>query len=75
MLAPLTNLVGKCGYSELDKAQGKRKIPWHWNTEHQTAFDDVKAAIAKYVALAYPDFSKEIQNFSLMDLLTKSVPS
>ena len=59
MLAPLTDLMGKCGYSKLDKAQRKRKIPWHWNTEHQTAFDDRKAAIAKDLTLAYPDFSTE----------------
>jgi hypothetical protein len=64
MLAPLTDLVGECGYSKLDKAQHKRKIPWHWDTEHQKAFDDVKAAIAKDVALAYPDFSKEFEIYT-----------
>ena len=52
MLALLTDLVGECGYSKLDKAQRKRKITWHWKTEHQKAFDDVKAAFAKDVALA-----------------------
>ena len=64
MLAPLTNLLGECGYSKLDKAQRKKKIPWHWNMEHQKAFDDVKAAIAKDVALTYPDFSKECEIYT-----------
>jgi hypothetical protein len=57
MLAPLTDLVGGCGYSKLDKAQRKRKIPWHWNTEHQKSF----AAITQDVALAYPEFLKEFE--------------
>jgi hypothetical protein len=29
MLAPLTNLVGECGYSKSDKKLGKKKVPWH----------------------------------------------
>ena len=64
MLAPLTNLVGECGYSKSDKKLGKKKVPWHWDEEHQKAFDDVKAAIAKDVALAYPDFSKEFEIYT-----------
>ena len=64
MLAPLTDLVGECGYSKSDKKLGKKKVPWHWNEEHQKAFDDVKAAIAKDVALAYPDFSKEFEIYT-----------
>jgi hypothetical protein len=27
MLAPLTNLIGECGYSKSDKKLGKRKYP------------------------------------------------
>ena len=42
MLAPLTDLVGECGFSKLNKAQRKREKPWHWNMEHQKAFDDSK---------------------------------
>jgi len=64
MLAPLTDLVGKCGYSKLDKAQRKRIVPRLWIMEHQKAFDDVKAAIAKDAALAYPDFSKEFKIYT-----------
>jgi hypothetical protein len=47
MIAPLTNLVGECGYSKSDKKLGKKKVLRHWNAIHQKAFDDVKAAIAK----------------------------
>jgi hypothetical protein len=61
MLAPLTNLVDEYGLSKSDKKLGEKKVPWHWDEEHQKAFDDVKAAIAKDVALAYPDFSKEFE--------------
>jgi hypothetical protein len=64
MLAPLTNLVGECSYSKSDKKLGKKKVPWHWDEGHQKAFDDVKAAIAKDVALAYPDFSKEFEIYT-----------
>jgi hypothetical protein len=32
--------------------------------EHQKAFDDVKTAIAKDVALAYPDFLKEFNIYT-----------
>ena len=33
-------------------------------TEHQKAFDDVKAAIAEDVALAYPSFQKEFKIYT-----------
>eukprot|EP00956_Cyclotella_meneghiniana_P036911 scaffold132370_cov43-Cyclotella_meneghiniana.AAC.1 len=42
---------------------GKKKVPWHWDEVHQIAFDNVKAAIAKDVALAYPD-SKEFEIYT-----------
>ena len=64
MLAPLTDLVGECGYSKSDRKMGKKKVPWHWDEVHQIAFDNVKAAIAKDVALAYPDFSKEFEIYT-----------
>jgi hypothetical protein len=64
MLAPLTNLVGKCGYFKSDKKLGNKKVPWHWDEEHQKAFDGVEATIAKDVALAYPDFSKVFEIYS-----------
>jgi hypothetical protein len=37
--------------------QGEKK-PWHWDSIHQLAFDNVKTTIAKEVVLAYPDFTK-----------------
>ncbi len=60
MLATLTSLVGKCGSMKDSKTKKKRKSckSWHWETEHQQAIDDVKAAIAREVTLAYPDYSQ-----------------
>jgi hypothetical protein len=40
--------------------QGK-KTPWHWDSIHQIAFDNVKTTIAKEVVLAYPDFTKPFE--------------
>jgi hypothetical protein len=63
MLAPLTSLVGECGSVKDSKTKKKRKPckPWHWEAEHQQAFDDVKAAIAREVTLAYPDYSQAFE--------------
>jgi hypothetical protein len=58
MLAPLTSLVGECGQTKSTKAEGTKKVPWHWDEVHQRAFDHVKATIAKDVVLAYLDYSK-----------------
>ena len=33
-------------------------MPWHWDTIHQQAFDNVKATIARDVNLAYPDYKQ-----------------
>ncbi len=55
MLAPLTSLEGECSHTKVTRALKTRKVPWHWDAVHQNAFDDVKAVIAKDVALAYPD--------------------
>jgi hypothetical protein len=35
------------------------KCARYWDEVHQTVFDNVKATIAKDVALAFPDYSKE----------------
>ena len=59
MLAPLTDLVGKCGVTKSTKKKGTVKVPWHWDQVHQDAFEAVKVAIAKDVMLAYPNFTKE----------------
>ncbi len=58
MLAPLTSLVGECSQTKTTKAKGTKKVPWHWDTIHQRAFNHVKDTIAKDVVLAYPDYSK-----------------
>jgi hypothetical protein len=44
LLAPLTALSSK-------------KAKWHWTSEEQKAFEQVKKVIAKDVLLAYPDFT------------------
>jgi hypothetical protein len=49
MLAPLTSLVGECGQTKATKAEGTKKVPWHWAKVHQKAFNDVKATFAKEV--------------------------
>ncbi len=57
MLAPLTDLVGECGQTKVTKANGTKKVAWHWDEKHQKAFDSVKATIVQDVVLAYPDYS------------------
>ena len=47
MLAPLNDLVGKCGQTKVTKDKGTNKIPWHWGENHQKAFDLVKAKICQ----------------------------
>eukprot|EP00804_Cyclotella_cryptica_P008974 CCRYP_012047-RA/>CCRYP_012047-RA protein AED:0.17 eAED:0.16 QI:0/0/0/1/0/0/3/0/299 len=64
MLAPLTSLVGECGHTKVTRALKTRKVPWHWNEVHQRAFNAVKAVIAKDIALAYPDYSKEFEIYT-----------
>jgi hypothetical protein len=66
ILAPLIALVDECGSTKDPKTKKKRAPhkPWHWDPVHQQAFDDVKAAIAKEVTLAYPDYSEEIEIYT-----------
>jgi hypothetical protein len=45
-------------------ANKTKKLAWHWGEVHQTAFDDVKATIARDVVLAYPEFSQEFEIFT-----------
>ncbi len=49
MLAPLSNLVGECGETETTRKNKVKKKPWHWDSIHQIAFDNVKTTIAKEV--------------------------
>ena len=64
MLAPLSDLVGECGETKTTKKNKTKKSPWRWDSIHQTAFDNVKATIAKEVVLAYPDFSKVFEIYT-----------
>ncbi len=64
MLAPLTDLVGKCGQTKVTKAKGTKKMAWHWIQVHQEAFDLIKATIAQDVVLAYPDYSKPFEIYT-----------
>jgi hypothetical protein len=59
MLATLTSLEGECGHTKIIKAKHTKKHAWYCDEVHQTAFDNMKATIAKDVALAYPDDSKD----------------
>jgi len=58
MLAPLSDLVGECGETKTTRQNKVKKKPWHWDSIHQIAFDNVKSTIAKEVVLAYPCFLK-----------------
>ena len=54
MLAPLTDLVGECSHTKTTKQKGTKKQPWYWSDMYQKEFDDIKAALARDVLLAYP---------------------
>ena len=58
MLSSLTDLAGECGQTKVTKANGTKKVAWHWDQVHQEAFDLIKATIAQDVVLAYPDYSQ-----------------
>ena len=51
MLSPLTDLVGECGHTKATRATKTKRTPWHWDDMHQTAFENIKTAIAKDVVL------------------------
>ncbi len=61
ILSPLTNLVGECGHTKATWATKIKRTLWHWDGMHQTAFDNIKTAIAKDVVLAYPDYSQRFE--------------
>ena len=65
MLAPLTdNLVGECGQTKTTKAKGTKKAAWHWDINHQQAFDLIKTTIARDVVLAYPDYNEQFEIYA-----------
>jgi hypothetical protein len=71
LLAPLSDLEGECGETKTSRKNKVKKIPWHWNSIHQTAFDNVKKTIAKEVVLANPDFTKPFDIYT--DASTKQL--
>ena len=64
MLSQLTDLIGKCVHTKVTKANKTKKNSWHWDAVHQTAFNNVKAAISKDVVLAYPDYSQGFEVYT-----------
>ncbi len=64
MLTPLNSLVGECSQSNVTRAKGTKKAPWHWNEVHQRAFNHGKATIAREVVMAYPDYSKVFEIYT-----------
>jgi hypothetical protein len=64
MLVPLTDLVGECGKTKTTKKNKTKKKYWRWDPLHQQAFDNNKAATAKKLVLAYPDFSKPFEIYT-----------
>ena len=71
MLAPLSDLVRECGETKTTRKNKVKKKPWHWDSIHQIAFDNVKTTIAKEVVLAYPDFTKPFDIYT--DASTKQL--
>jgi len=71
MLAPLSDLVGECGEMKNFRKKKVKKQPWHWNSTHQIAFDNMKTTITKEVVLAYPDSTKSFDFYT--DASTKQL--
>jgi hypothetical protein len=71
MLVPLSDLVGEWGETKTTRKNKVKKKPWHWDSIHQIAFDNVKSTIAKEVVLAYPDFTKPFEIYT--DASTKQL--
>jgi hypothetical protein len=59
--APLTDLVGECGETKTTRMNKTKKKPWWWDPIHRQAFNNIKAAIAKEIVLAYPYFLKPFE--------------
>jgi len=64
MLVPLSDQVGECGETKSTRKNKVKKKPWHWDSIHQIAFDNVKSTITKEVVLAYPCFSKPFEIYT-----------
>ncbi len=64
MLPSLTNLVGECGHTKAIQATKTKRMLWHWDDVHQTAFNNINTAFAKDVVLAYPDYSQGFEIYT-----------
>ncbi len=63
--------MGECGETKTTRKNKVKKNPWHWDSIHQIAFDNVKTTINKEVVLAYPDFTKPFEIYT--DASTKQL--
>ena len=61
ILSASTNLSWEFGHNKATTTGKTKKRPWHWDSVHQTAFDNVNTAIATDVVLAYPDFLQKFE--------------
>ena len=61
LLAPLTNLVSKCGQTKTTCQNKTKKTKWYWDESHHLAYDDILQVLAHGVTHAYPDFNKEFE--------------
>ena len=64
MIAPLTDLVGKCGQTKVAKAEVTNKVPWNWDEIHHKEFNLVRSTIVQDVVLAYPDYSEPFEVYT-----------
>ncbi len=63
--------MGECGETKTTRKNKVKKKPWHWDSIHQIAFDNVKKTTTKEVLLAYPDFTKPFDIYT--DASTKQL--
>ncbi len=57
--------MGECGKTKITKKNKTTKKSLRWDPIYQQAFDNVKAAITKEVVLAYSDFSKSFEIYTV----------
>ena len=60
LLAPLSDLVGECGYTKGTRKSGVKKKHYHWDPIHQYNFDKIKEVIAHETLLAYPNYDPSV---------------
>ncbi len=64
MLSPLADLVGECGHTKATRATETKHKPWHWDDMHQTAYGNIKTAIANDAVLVYPNYSQGFEIYT-----------